>query len=538
MGSMKTICKISFLLGYILYAWTGILAQDHTIPGAIITPFPTLKNLAVEWNIQGDDNLNGRVEVAYRVTGTTAWKEGMPLFRVPAGENIGFTWSNKHSGSIFDLDPDTGYEIRLKLSDPDGGSDERTVNARTRPVPKIDRNAEIIELQAGTHDTLFTRSGTHNRPIVYRCSEGKAIYKHIDLQNREWVFIDGLTIINLNDKGIAIQFNGSENCVIQGCTINAIYGIVAYLPGATNCYISDNVVTGICEWSSRAMGSNGDNIGEGIQLTGAGNVICYNRVTGFRDCISTMEDSHVSNQTCIDIYNNDIYRAADDAIEADFCFSNCRIFRNRITNCYMGLSSQPGLGGPNYFVRNAMYNLINGGLKLQRYSQGDVILHNTMIKIGRGLGGNAPMDHAFFRNNLAIGGPTTDVEWGKWGVGNPWAADIRDPGVHSSFDYDAVGVYDTPYIAKIGAKDFSEVEKHGVERLILHDVFNDIEFPNPPVPERGVPDLRPKAGSRVVDAAVFIPNINNNYKGKAPDCGAYEVGQQLPHYGPRTFNLK
>jgi hypothetical protein len=84
----------------------------------------------------------------------------------------------------------------------------------------------------------------------------------------------------------------------------------------------------------------------------------------------------------------------------------------------MGLSSQPGLGGPNYFVRNAMYNLINGGLKLQRYSQGDVILHNTMIKIGRGLGGNAPMDHAFFRNNLAIGGPTTDVAWGKWGVGN------------------------------------------------------------------------------------------------------------------------
>jgi hypothetical protein len=90
-----------------------------------------------------------------------------------------------------------------------------------------------------------------------------------------------------------------------------------------------------------------------------------------------------------------------------------------------------------------------------------------------------------------------------------------------------VGVYDTPYIAKIG-----------VEKLILHDVFNDIEFPNPPVPERGVPDLRPKAGSRVVDAAVLIPNINNNYKGKAPDCGAYEVGQQLPHYGPRTINLK
>ena len=72
----------------------------------------------------------------------------------------------------------------------------------------------------------------------------------------------------------------------------------------------------------------------------------------------------------------------------------------------------------------------------------------------------------------------------------------------------------------------------------MHNVFDDIEFPNPPVPERPVPDLRPKAGSRVVDAAVFLPNINKNYKGEAPDCGAYEVGQELPHYGPRNINLK
>lgn len=527
--------KYLYLLVLVLVAGIEIVAQDHTIPGEIATPFPTLINLAIEWNIQGDDNQNGIVEVQYREKGNKAWENGMSLFRVPAGENIGFTWNNKHSGSIFDLKPDTDYEIRLGLMDPDGGSEKRTVKARTREVPQIGNDAEIIELEAGTHDTLFTKSGTANRPVVYRCSKGEAIYNYIDLQNRQWVFIEGLTVKNLNEKGIGIQVDGSENCVIRGCTIDAIYGVVAYLPGATNCYICDNVITGICGWTSKTMGSNGDNIGEGIQLTGPGNVICYNRVTGFRDCISTMEDSHVANQICIDIYNNDIYRAADDAIEADFCFSNCRIVRNRITNCYIGLSSQPGLGGPNYFIRNAMYNLINGGLKLHRYSQGDVILHNTMIKIGRGLGGSTPMDYAWFRNNLAIGGPTTDVEWGRWGVGNPWAADIRDPGIHSSFDYDAVGVYDTPYIAKIGDRDFGEVEKHGVERIQLDDIFNDIEFPNPPVPERDVPDLRPKAGSRVVDAAILIPNINDNYKGLAPDCGAYEEGQDLPHYGPRTL---
>ena len=251
-----------------------------------------------------------------------------------------------------------------------------------------------------------------------------------------------------------------------------------------------------------------------------------------------MEDRGVVNQTCIDIYNNDIYRGVDDGIEADFCFSNCRIYRNRITNCFVGLSSQPGLGGPNYFFRNVMYNLTHAAFKLKRFSQGDVVLHNTVIKVGTGLGGNSAMDHAFFRNNLAIGGPTGGVNWGDYGPGPPAAAYIIRPGKHSSFDYDAVGVCDTPYVAKIGGKDFSEVEKHGVERLILQHVFNDIEFPNPPVPEREVPDLRPKAGSRVVDAAVIIPNINDDYTGAAPDCGAYEAGQELPHYGPRISGLE
>ena len=534
---------IAFFLLFFILAGVYCYAQDKTIPGEVGTPYPTVINLAVEWFIGGDDNQNGIVTVQFREKGETTWQEGMPLRRVPAGNSGNrtrptYSWKNKHSGSNFGLKPGTLYEINLKLEDPDGGSEQRIVEAQTRQVPRYDEHAEIIELAPGTHDTLFTHDGTADRPVVYRCSSGEAIYTHIDLQGREWVFIDGLTVINFDHKGIGIKFNGARNCVIQNCSVDAVYGIVSYKPGAENCYIADNVVTGTSAWTNVAMGAHGANIGEGIQLTGPGNVICHNRVTGFRDCISTMEDRHVVNQTCIDIYHNDVYRGADDGIEADFCFSNCRIFRNRITNCFVGLSSQPGLGGPNYFFRNVMYNITHAAFKLKRFSQGDVVLHNTAIKVGTGLGGNSAMDYTYFRNNLAIGGPTGGVNWGDYGPGNPYAADIIDPGIHCDFDYDAVGVYDTPYIAKIGDKDFAEVEKHGVERLILHNVFNGIEFPNPPVPERAVPDLRPKAGSRVVDAALFIPNINNDYNGRAPDCGAYEVGQELPHYGPRDSHLK
>ena len=172
--------------------------------------------------------------------------------------------------------------------------------------------------------------------------------------------------------------------------------------------------------------------------------------------------------------------------------------------------------------------------KLQRFSQGDVVLHNTVIKLGTGLTSKSPMDYAFFRNNLAIGGPPGNVNWGGWGAGNPYASDVKEPGTHSSFDYDAVGVSGTPYIAKIGNQTFAQVEVHGIERITMEEIFPGIKFPYSPFPKFAVPDLRPKPGSRVEDAGVVIPNINDHFNDKGPDCGAYETGQNLPHYGPRS----
>lgn len=46
-------------------------------------------------------------------------------------------------------------------------------------------------------------------------------------------------------------------------------------------------------------------------------------------------------------------------------------------------------------------------------------------------------------------------------------------------------------------------------------------------------DLRLKSNSVAIDAGLVLANINDTYTGSAPDLGAYETGQELPHYGPR-----
>jgi len=102
--------KSLFLLISLLLA-APALASDTTTPGKITPPFPTIHNLAVEWQIEGDDNLNATCEVRYRVEGTKEWRAGLPLRRVPAGASRRtdpiVTRTNRLSGSIFDLEPDS-----------------------------------------------------------------------------------------------------------------------------------------------------------------------------------------------------------------------------------------------------------------------------------------------------------------------------------------------------------------------------------------------------------------------------------------------
>ncbi|HKT80160.1 MAG TPA: hypothetical protein VJP86_08055, partial [Vicinamibacterales bacterium] len=121
-------------------------ASARVTPGELVIDPPTLINLGFEWVMQGDDNRNASVDVSYRKAGETTWKKGMPLLRLH-GERVtqpnvfNLVLPNMFAGSILDLEPDTAYEARFVLTDPDGVSGPpanatKTVTVRTRPEPK------------------------------------------------------------------------------------------------------------------------------------------------------------------------------------------------------------------------------------------------------------------------------------------------------------------------------------------------------------------------------------------------------------------
>ena len=513
---------------------TTLHASDSTIPGEITTPFPTITNLAVEWQVDGDNDLDATCEIKFRQVGANEWRNCMSLRRVPAGSSQKtsqpFTWSNRLSGSVFDLAPGTDYEIALKLHDPDGGDVTKIVKASTRPelIAKADavikngtkadlktvQPGEVLLLADGDYGAaVFSRDGEPGKPIVYRSMSGKAVFSEISLTGRKWVYLEGLTVNG------PVRMNDTEHCVVRRCIINAQFGIKAYKPGMMNACIEGNVITGIRKWDPSIMGADGDNEGEGIQFTGSGNVIRHNRVRGFRDCISHMEDDGAAQQMCNDILNNDISAGLDDGIEADFALSNCRVMRNRITNCFVGISSQPGLGGPNYFMRNVMFNLTYSAFKLHRYSVGDVILRNTVIKAGDGFGNysSEPFDHALIECNLFIGGKTTDSpKFGGYSPGRGRGVDVQNFGEHCVIDFNAYASHGGSFEGKIRSWTFTklpgtEYEPHGMQ--VSLDVLASLTFPDHSAQFYDPPDFRLKVG--------------------APDVGAYSQGEAVPVYGPR-----
>jgi len=533
---------------------------NGTAPGVLAFPNPTLRNISVDWKIDGDANANGQVSVHYRAQGSTTWKDGMPLRRVPAGATYreGYTFPNRHAGSIFDLEPATTYELELMLKDPDGGCQVRTSTVTTRPVPapmagapvkavtpstfaSVAANAlpgDILELAAGSYAGFtFSRDGQAGKPIVIRAKGARdtvVIGGNITFDGRSHVHLVGVTVNG------TVRFYGAKNMAFMKNAVNSNGdGFVAWgsVP-ARDAYIADNVIVGPTLWNEAALGVDGANLGEGVRLMGPGHVIEHNYVRGFRDGISFVERTDVD-QWSIDVIENDIEWAADDGIEADFCQHNCRILRNRITNSFMAMSSQPSLGGPTYFIRNNVYNA-HATFKLLRGSVGDVILHNSSVKAGDGFSSNTTDIHErqYTRNNLFLGGPGGTNNGYSSGTGR--AMYLPAAGTTGDYDYDGFGSTTGSFSGRVGSisfASFSEMltkttEKHGV--WVGMDIFaTTVTMPSGLFPARAPADLRLRSGAAAVDKGLVIPNINDGFAGTAPDLGCFELGATPPTYGPR-----
>ena len=532
------------------------LPENAIAPGTPAADPPTVVCLGVWWPYTGDDNANASVAVRYRMKGSgeDAWREAMPLFRIrtedlPADEFAPKALPRAFAGSVFDLKPGTEYEIELSLTDPDGGSVRKMLASTTMKVPYAPEGLEVVKVAPGgleealrnakAGQVLLLGKGTHTgnfkvsvqataeKPFVIRGESQEAVLDGggggsiLDVSGTAFVYVEGLTFRNGCE---AVRAHSADGLVVRRCLIDGLgWGIrntVREKPGR-DFYIADNVFRGPCAWPAPQGKIEGE---EAVEVLGSGHVVCYNSFKGYGDCISIYRNPAVS----IDFYNNEMDTATDDGIEMDYSDRNTRCFRNRVTNARVGYSLQPIYGGPCYVIANEAFNTQYTIFKLHNQPSGGVLLHNTSVRQGTPLvvWSTIPVVNFIFRNNLFIG---TDERMANWTSKN----------IGVDLDYDAYGpgkikfkVSNEWYESLEDARKRGGIELHG---LNLDPPFFAGEVKIPADPTQHVEPIDPELaeGSRAVDAGIRIPNINDGFKGKAPDIGSREKGGIPPHFGPR-----
>ncbi len=553
---------------------------------------PTLHSLGVYWVIRDDRGRTASVQLEFRKEGATAWRPGFPLFRVERGAHLREKLGSRidvpadgwlFAGSALSLDPATAYELRLTLVDSHARKTEkraapgetRVLRAQTRAEPRIPaaaRRRHVVPGAGGGRGTeadpfrglaaahsasapgdlfllhkgvysgawVVNRSGTPGKPIVWSAAgDGAAVIdgqgpsgdmpSHaIEASGTHDVWFEGLTVQNAHH---GVTFHDSARIVVRRCHIHRVeYGMNAARDTrglAQDHFLSDNLIEGPSTWPR----SKGIENARGIQITGEGHVVCYNRIRGFADAVDTFPAPRCA---AIDIHNNDVSEMTDDGIELDYSERNTRCFANRLTNVFQGISMQPVHGGPVYVFRNVMHNVAAEPFKLHNSPSGCLIFHNTTLKQGPPsvIMTPEPVRNSWTRNNLFIG---TEANY---------AFETSAKMVDCDFDYDGFGGgpfklflkwNDVRYATLQEARRKAPVFKHAVllngptafasgarpPADIAREVVNDF-------------DLRLSPRSPAVDAGAPLPGLNDGYHGKAPDLGAFELGDPLPQYGPRT----
>jgi len=528
-----------------------VTAQSNGTTAGAIRTYSTISSIGIEWDIVGDLDHDATAAVEFRVAGTAAWRPALPLVRVD------YNGANMLAGSVLFLSPNTAYEIRLTLTDPDGGAAGQTVVVATRPVPllpvsgrtfhvvpgsgggdgsaanpfrgitaaeAVAQPGDIFLVHAGSYGgrVTFTKPGTSTNYVVWKgAGDGEALFAGIDV-SASYVWLQGLT---LRDQPFALMSkNAPIGVVISRCSFfNNHYSI--YLQrGGSNWYIADNTIVGDTPYWTESLD------GEGIELNGYsvesfGHVVAHNSITNVADGISNGTYN-------IDVFGNDIFDTSDDGFEGDPGGVNIRVWGNRIHNAaHNGISYQPQNGSPWYVLRNQLVGFIEAPFKF-RTTDRSVIAHNTIVMWGKMICcSDAHLLRSIVRNNLWV-----SVSGGQiWDFGSTvkdWRSDFDNDGFDwgtstAPFRYGGV-----VYSSLAGFAAASGLETNG-RHISWASCFATFNVPGPapvPIPPQ---HMTLKAGCGAADAGAILPNLNDGFTGSAPDLGAYEIGQPLPTYGPR-----
>ncbi len=550
-----------------------VLAVDDIQVGDVMVDAPTVCCLGFSVPVTGDDDYDAVASIEYREAGASAWADGLPLLRVrpelTSGESPPGSYglpvpAAQFAGSLFGLAPQTDYDVRISVIDPDGGNRVQTVTVSTKSLPVANPAAprivpvtnaselgnaistaqagDVIELAPGTYPgpISITADGTQTNPIIIRGASAESVT--IDATGStygvslfgEHNYLEHITVTG--STWGARTYNTRGTVIRYSRFLDVTRGIYAQSGTNRDFYICDNVLEGQYMWPNISQSTWND---EGITVSGEGHTVCFNTLSGFGDALGLANNTSIPN-IAIDFYGNDVRWTADDGIELDFSHRNVRAFKNRVMNASMGASLQPAWGGPVYIFRNLFLNLASSAYKLNNDPSGFYIYHNTSARtLGTGNWG------AYAWTSLGYTQSDGDPAYaGNFEMKNNILIGLTDPAyvttalILADIDYNgwlpdgAFRFVDT----WVNFADLQSNSPHELNGRILDDATfaTPLVLPSDYTTFWSPRDITLGSNSAAIDAALPLANINDGFGGSAPDLGAIEFGEAMPSYGARN----
>ncbi len=512
---------------------------------------PTFECLGLYYNSAED---RGECTVQYRPADEREWREALPLVYAPREQ--------QYRGSLVGLKPGTEYAVRLECGGRSVGLSGRTRGeqfpiGQTTHLPggELDTTVQITE--AGTAD------GWH---LVAPTPGAKTIIDVFNLQDycvevaADYVIVRGLELKNAGQHGVLIR-RGVKNVVVEDCHITKwgrvggarVWGVfsgsdsaVSAETGAGGLIVQRNLIEhprgGANDWES---GHPSGPQAITLRNSSGGNIIRYNDIRstedhGYNDGFGGGSNFSLqgSPNRDSDIYGNIITNCWDDAIEAEGANVNVRIWGNYIDQTFMFVATAGTSMGPAYIFRNVFGR---SRLTHQDPSGGGVfkvggrdivtpegeripadlgrryIFHNTVLQPNGALNVfGSRIVNAVSRNNIfRVRG---DVYPNRPADGPP-----------NDFDHDITRGY-------LGAG-FVRSMFVPSDRLewFLSPTMDSIKWGAIPYSRSGkdftITDPVVRVPNPAIDGGERLPGFNDDYKGDAPDIGAFENGNPPVQFG-------
>ena len=286
----------------------------------------------------------------------------------------------------------------------------------------------------------------------------------------------------------------------------------------------------IATWSWHAVKDSGsDYEAGGVLVYGSpeanrGNVIRFCTFTNLFDGSHLYSDNASGPTENLDFHNNVLEHCVDDGLETDGAGSNCRIYFNRFHDFLTGVSVAPAAIGPTYVFRNILSDWrpseefdgypfkfnVSSALPIQWV----YLYHNTCHTAVPGQAGFRFKQYSDWTDVISGNNIYAGTGYAMESQAN--VTNIVD------FDYDCLFTTQAaPVIRWAGIGYDSLTQFAAAVGEETHAIWTQPVFINPAAHDYYLPP-----DSDLIDQAVILPGINDDYLGAAPDIGALEFGME------------